>query len=120
MKKNKKTNLKITLPTFEKRGIQEDKLLWRRFTQYIKTTQNIDLNIMTTDRERLERYRDELEQRIKDLFLWALGESAITEMTRTVRDNDPNRMDINQLYSLFRLHFIHSRADCFRNHIREE
>ena len=41
-------------------------------------------------------------------------------MTRTVRDNDPNRMDINQLYSLFRLHFIperkafHSRADCFR------
>ena len=42
-------------------------------------------------------------------------------MTRTVRDNhyDPNKMDINQLYSLFRLHFklernkIHSRADFF-------
>ena len=40
-------------------------------------------------------------------------------MTRTVGDNDPNRMDINQLYSLFRLHFIpernkfHSRADFF-------
>ena len=69
-------------------------------------TQNIDLNIMTTDIEILDQYRDELEQRIKDLFIWALGESAITEMTRTVRDNDPNRMDINQVYSLFRLHFI--------------
>ena len=40
-------------------------------------------------------------------------------MTRTVRDNDPNKMDIKQLYSLFRLHFIternkfHSRADFF-------
>ena len=51
---------------------------------------------MTTDREILEQYRAELEERIKDLFIWALGESAITEMTRTVRDNDPNKMDINQ------------------------
>ena len=40
-------------------------------------------------------------------------------MTKTVRDNDPNKMNINQLYSLFRLHFIpernkfHSRADFF-------
>ena len=107
------------LTNIRKRGIQEAKLWWRRFTQYIKMTQNIDLNIMTTDREILENYRNDLEHRIKDLFIWALGESAITEMTRTVRDNDPNRMDINQLYSLFRLHFIpernkfHSRADFF-------
>ena len=69
---------------------------------------------MTTDREILEQYRTELEERIKDLFIWALGESAITEMTRTVRDNDPTT-----LYSLFRQHFIpernkfHSRADFF-------
>ena len=79
-------------------------------------TQNIDLNQVTTDREILEQYQNDLNIRIKDLFIWALGESAITEMTRTVRDNDPNRMDINQFYSLFRLHFIpernkfHSRA----------
>ena len=117
--KTEKTHQKTTLPTFEKRGIQEAKLWWRRFTQYIKMTQNIDLNIMITDREILQNYRDDLEHRIKDLFIWALGESALTEMTRTVRDNDPNRMDINQLYSLFRLHFIpernkfHSRADFF-------
>ena len=65
---------------------------------------------MTTDREILEKYRAESEQRIKDLFIWTLGESAITEMTRTVRDNHPNRMDINQLYSSFRLHFIPERV----------
>ena len=117
--KTEKTHQKSTLPTFEKRGIQEAKLWWRLFTQYIKMTQNIDLNTMTTDREILESYRDYLTHRIKDLFIWALGESAITEMTGTVRDNDPNRMDKNQLYSLFRLHFIpernkfHSRADFF-------
>ena len=40
-------------------------------------------------------------------------------MTKTVADNDSNKMRINQLYSLFRLHFIlernkiHSRADTF-------
>ena len=64
---------------------------------------------MTTDREILEEHRDELEQRIKDLLIWALGESAITELARTVRDNDPNRTDINQLYSPFRLHFLPER-----------
>ena len=117
--KTEKTHQKITLPTFEKRGIQEAKLWWRRFTLYFKMTQNIDPNIMTTDREILQNYGNDLEHRIKDIFIWALGESAVTEMTRTVRDNDPNRMDINQLYSLFRLHFIpeqnkfHSRADFF-------
>ena len=49
--KTEKTNQKITLPRFEKRGIQEAKIWWRRFTQYINMTQNIDLNKMTTDRE---------------------------------------------------------------------
>ena len=117
--KTAKTLQKITLPTFAKRGIQEAKLWWRGLTQNIKKTRNIDLNTMTTDSEIVENYRDDLEGRIKDLFIWALGESAITEMTRTVRDNDPNRMDINQLYSLFWLHFIpdgnkfHSKADFF-------
>ena len=117
--KTEKTHRKITLPTFEKHGIQEAKLWWRRFTLYIKMTQNIDLNEMATDREILHNYRDDLEHRIKNLFIWALGESAITEMTRPVRDNEPNRMDIIPLYSLFLLHFIpernkfHSRADFF-------
>ena len=55
--KTKKTHQKITLPTFDKRGIQEAKLWWRKFTQYIKMTKNIDLNEMTTDREILRIHR---------------------------------------------------------------
>ena len=114
-----KTHQKITLPILEKRTIQEAKLWWRRFIQYVKMTQDIDLNTKTTDKEILAEYRDELEIKIKDIFIWALGKAAVTEMTKTVRDNDPNRMNINQLYALFRLHFIpernkfHSRADLF-------
>ena len=61
----------------------------------IKMTQNqnVNLNEMTTDRKIKPNYKDDLEYRSKDLFIWALGESAITEMTRTVRDHDTNRMD---------------------------
>ena len=86
---------------------------------HIKMTQNIDWNEMTTDREILQDYREDLEHRMKHLFIWTLGKSAITEMTKTARDNDLNRMYINKVYSLFRLHFIpernkfHSRADTF-------
>ena len=39
--KNEKTYQKIKLTTFDKRGKQEAKPWWRRFTQYIKMTQNI-------------------------------------------------------------------------------
>ena len=76
-------------------------------------------DIMTNDKEILAQYREELEIKIKDIFIWALGEAAVTEMTKTIRDNDPNKMSINQLYFLFRLHFIpernkfHSRAEFF-------
>ena len=67
----------------------------------------------------LPEFREELEIKIKDIFIWALREAAVTEMTKTVRDNDPNKMNINQLYAFFRLHFIpagnkfHSLADFF-------
>ena len=56
---------------------------------------------MTNDREIPKEHSDELEQRKKDVFIWALGESVITEMTRAVRDNDAKKMEINHLYSLF-------------------
>ena len=68
-----------------------------------------------TDRETITDDKDDLEHRtlkisnIEDLFIWALGESAITEMTRAVRENDPNNKDIYQQYSLFRLRFIPER-----------
>ena len=74
---------------------------------------------MTTDKEVLPEFGDELEVKIKDIFICALGEAAVTEMTKTLGDNDPKKMNINQLYVLFRLHFIpernkfHSRADFF-------
>ena len=55
------THQKITLPIFEKKTIQEAKLWWQRFTQYVKMTQKIDLNTMTTDNEILEENREELE-----------------------------------------------------------
>ena len=119
LRRIEKLNQKMYSPTFVQRGIQKAKLRWSSFTQYIKMTQNIDLNVMTNDREILQEHRDELEHRIKDLFIWELGESAITGMTRAVRDNDPNKMEINQVYSLFRLHVIpernkfHSRAYFF-------
>ena len=115
-----KPHQKITQqPIFEKKTIQEAKLWWRRFIQYVKMTQDIDVNNMTTDNEILPEFREELEVKIKDIFIWALGEAAVTEMTKIVRDNDPNKMNINQLYALFRLQFIpkrnklHSRADFF-------
>ena len=77
------------------------------------------LNNMTTDKDILPEFREELEIKIKDIIIWALGEAAVTEMTKTVRDNDTNKMNINQLYALFRLNFIpernniHTRADFF-------
>ena len=36
-------------------------------------TQDIDRNNMTTDKEILPEFRDELEVKIKDIFIWALG-----------------------------------------------
>ena len=71
----------ITLSIFEKKTIQEAKLWWRRFIQYVNMTQKIDLNRMTTDKDIIEEHRDELEIKIKDIFNWELGEEAVTEMT---------------------------------------
>ena len=116
---------KIQIPTLDKHDSTSAKLWWRRFTQYIKMTRDMDLNIMTKDKEILEEFRDQLETEIKDTFVWALGEAAITEMTRTVREREPTSLPLNRLYSLFRIHFIpernkhHSRADFF-NIKREE
>ena len=42
----------------------------------------------------------------QDLFFWALCESAITEMTRTVRENGVNKMELW-------LHFIQERNNLF-------
>ena len=41
--------------------------------------------MMTTDKEIIEEYRQELQIKI-DIFIWTLGEKAVTEMTKTVRE----------------------------------
>ena len=74
---------------------------------------------MTNNKEILPQYRDQLETVIKDIFLWAIGQNAITEVTKTVREREPSSLPLYKLYTQFRLHFTpgrnvqHSRADFF-------
>ena len=108
---------KLTIPTLEKQDYTSANLWWRKFVQYIKMTKDLDLSTMTNSKEILPQYRDQLEAEKKDIFLWAIGQNAITQMTKTVREREPSSLPLHKLYSLFRLHFTpernvhHSRAD---------
>ena len=110
---------KLTIPTLEKQDHTNTNMWWRKFVQYIKMTKDLDLSKMTNNKDILPQYRDQLETEIKDIFLWAIGQNAITEMTKTVREREPSSLPIYKLYTLFRLHFTpernvqHSRADFF-------
>ena len=74
---------------------------------------------MTNSKEVLPQYRDQLEEETKGVFIWAIGQSALLEMTKTVREREPTSLPLYRLYALFRLHFVperkkhHSRADFF-------
>ena len=74
---------------------------------------------MTNSNEKLGQFRDQLELETKDTFLWAIGQSALTEMTKTVGDREPSALPLYRLYTLIRLHFTpeknvqHCRADFF-------
>ena len=82
-------------------------------------TKDLDLSKMTNNKEILPQYRDQLEAEIKDIFLWAIEQNAITEMTKTVREREPSSLPLYKLYTVFRLHFTpdrnvqRSRADFF-------
>ena len=82
-------------------------------------TKEIDSSIMTNNNEILPQFRDQLELEIKDIFLWAIGQSSIREMTKTVREREPLSLPLHKLYTLFPLHFTpernvqHSRAIFF-------
>ena len=110
---------KLSIPSLEKHDSSSANLWWRKFVQYIKMTKDIDLSIMTNSKKILPQYREQLEMDIKDTFLWAIGQSALTEMTKTVREREPSILPLHRLYTLFRLHFTpersvqHSRADFF-------
>ena len=84
-----------------------------------KNDKGIDLSILTNSKEILPQYRDQLEADIKDILIWAIGQNAITEMAKTVREREPSSLPLHKLSTLFRLHFTpernihHSRADFF-------
>ena len=110
---------KLTIPTLEKQEYTNANMCWRKFVQYIKMTNYLDLSKMTNSKEILPQYSDQLETEIKDIFLWAIGQNAITEITKTVREREPSSLPLYELCTLFRLHFTlainvqHSRADFF-------
>ena len=115
---------KLTIPTLEKQDYTSANMWWRKFVQYIKMTKDLDLSTMTNIKKILPQYRgqlDQLEAEIKVIFLWAIGQNAITEMKKTVRERErePSSLPLHKLYSWFRLHFTpernvhHSRGDFF-------
>ena len=103
------TTQKLPIPILEKNDHTSAKLWWRKFIQYIKMTRELDLSKMTNSKEVLPQCRDQLEEEIKDVLIWAIGQSALTEMTKTVREKEPTSLPLYRLYALFRLHFIPER-----------
>ena len=76
---------RLTSPSLEKYDSSSANMCWRKFVQYAKLTKEIDLSTNTTSSEILPQYREELELVIDDIFVWVTGQSARTEMTKTVR-----------------------------------
>ena len=82
-------------------------------------TKETDLSTMPNSKEILPQYHDQLETEVKDIFICAIGQNAITEMTKTARERKSSSLPLHKLYTLFRLPFTpernvhHSRADFF-------
>ena len=76
---------KLTISTLEKQDYTNANMWWWKFVQYIKMTKDLDLSTMINSKEILPQYRDQLETEIMDIPQWAIGQSAITEMTKTVK-----------------------------------
>ena len=96
------TTQKLPILILEKNDHTSAKLWWRKFIQYIKMTRELDLSKMTNSKEVLPQYRDQLEEETKDVFIWAVGQSALTEMTKTVREKEPTSIPLYRLNALFR------------------
>ena len=65
---------------------------WRKFVKYIKMTKDIDLSAKTNSKEILPQYRDQLEADIKDKYISAIRQNAITEMTKTAREKESSSL----------------------------
>ena len=85
------------MPSLEKNDSFSANLWWPKFVQDIRMTKDIDLSIMTNSKEILPQYREQLELEIKDIFLLAIGQSALTEMTKTVRERKPSILPLHKL-----------------------
>ena len=79
-------------------------------------TNEINLAEMTTNRENQHDYRNLLEQEVKDKIIWAVGRTAVTEMTKTVRVREPTALPLGKLnyLSSYTLH----RIEIFTNLVR--
>ena len=90
---------KHTIPSLEKDDIISANLWWRKFVQNIKMTKEIDISTMVNSKEILPKYRDQLKTEITDIFLWAIGQNALTKMTKTVREREPSSLSPYKLYT---------------------
>ena len=52
----------------------------------------LDLSLLTNSKEILPQYRDQLEAEMKDIFLWAIGQNLVTEITKTVRERESTKL----------------------------
>ena len=74
-------------------------------------TKDIDMFTMVNSRAILPLHRDQLEEEIKDIFIWAIGQ--------TVGERQPKTFPLWRLYALFKLHYTpeknkhQNRADFF-------
>ena len=60
-------------------------------------TCDIDLKLMSNSQEILPAYRDRFEDhQDQDTFVWALGQSAIHDMTKVVRETDPSSLPMKK------------------------
>ena len=50
--------------------------------KYLKLTRVIDLSLMTNSEEILHRYLDQVELGMKDIFIWTIDQTVITDMTK--------------------------------------
>ena len=89
---------KLSFRSLEKHDSSSANLWWRKFVQLIKMIKDINLSTMTNSKEKLSQFRDQLELETKDTFLWAIRQSALTEMTKTVRERKPSVLPLHKLY----------------------
>ena len=56
---------------------------------------------MTNKRKMLPEYREKLAVKSKDVFRWTIGENAITEMTKKIREKEPSFLNCFTKYKAY-------------------